>query len=73
VSKKPNESRPNPEPPVMPSPIVQPMIDELKGKHVPKEDLKAPPRGPLHPPEPAEPDQEPAGDETGADPTDPQT
>ena len=57
MSKKPDEDRPSVEPPTTQTPIVQPMIDELKGTQPkPKEDLKAPPRGPIHPPEPAKPD-----------------
>jgi hypothetical protein len=44
--------------------IIQPIIDDLKGHtppELPKEDLVAPPRGPLHPPQPAELDQDPGG------------
>lgn len=42
--------------------IVQPMIDELKGStQLPTDDETAPPRGPLHPPQPAELDQDPGG------------
>jgi hypothetical protein len=60
MSKKPDEARPRVEPPSTPPGIVQPMIDELRGRPPkPQEDLKAPPRGPLHPPEPEE--LEPAG------------
>jgi hypothetical protein len=52
---------PEPQPSTAPS-IVQPMIDELKGTtQPPKADEVAPPRGPLHPPEPAELDQDPGG------------
>jgi hypothetical protein len=42
-------------------PIVQPMIDELKGSQQPENDQKAPPEGPIHPPQPAELDQDPGG------------
>jgi hypothetical protein len=43
--------------------IVQPMIDELKGPtpQPPTDDETAPPRGPLHPPQPAELDQDSGG------------
>jgi hypothetical protein len=42
--------------------IVQPMIDELKGTTPPPTgDETAPPRGPLHPPQPAELDQDSGG------------
>jgi len=45
-----------------PAPIVQPMIDELTGKTIlPREDEAAPPRGPVHPPQPAELDQDAGG------------
>ena len=41
---------------------VQSMVDELKGEHHPKKpDEKAPPVGPVHPPQPAELDQDPGG------------
>jgi hypothetical protein len=42
-------------------PIVQPMIDELKKPDHPKPSSKAPPKGPVHPPQPAEQDQDPGG------------
>lgn len=59
MSKHPEEK---PAPAPAPAPIVQPMIDELKGKtELPKEDETALPRGPLHPPQPAELDQDPGG------------
>jgi hypothetical protein len=49
----------NPEPQL---PVVQPMIDELKGAtELPKEHERAPLRGPVHPPQPAELDQDPGG------------
>ena len=44
--------------------VIQPIIDDLKGKcppEVPQVDETAPPRGPLHPPQPAELDQDPGG------------
>jgi hypothetical protein len=44
--------------------IIQPIMDDLKGTtstQLPKEDLVAPPRGPLHPPQPAELAQDPGG------------
>jgi hypothetical protein len=56
--------KPDPQPPVVQQPIVQPlivqppivqpMIDELRARQKPKEDTKAPPQGPVHPPQPAE-------------------
>jgi hypothetical protein len=58
-----------------PQSIIQPIIDDLKGivrPEPPLDDEQAPPRGPLHPPQPAELDQDPGG---GYDPdgTVPQT
>jgi hypothetical protein len=44
--------------------IIDPIIDDLKGKtkpELPLADEVAPPRGPLHPPQPAELDQDPGG------------
>lgn len=44
--------------------IIEPIIDDLKGRNkpqVPQTELGAPPRGPLHPPPPAELDQDPGG------------
>jgi hypothetical protein len=44
--------------------IIQPIIDDLKGKakpELPIPDEEAPPRGPLHSPQPAELDQDPGG------------
>ncbi|HYL34986.1 MAG TPA: hypothetical protein VEV17_03615 [Bryobacteraceae bacterium] len=41
--------------------IVQPMIDELRQPKDAPETSQGPPRGPLHPPEPAEQDQDPGG------------
>ena len=44
--------------------IIQPILDDLKGKakpELPRADEVAPPRGPLHPPQPAELDQDPGG------------
>jgi hypothetical protein len=60
VSKHPTE-HPRPE---QPPSIIQPIIDDLKGlptTQQPSEDEVAPPRGPLHPPQPAELDQDPGG------------
>jgi hypothetical protein len=59
VSQKPTET------PVG-QPIVQPIVDELKGvpptkKEEKKADEKVPPPGPIHPPKPAELDQDPGG------------
>jgi hypothetical protein len=49
----------NPEPH---QPIVQPIIDQLKGTtQPPADDETAPPHGPLHPPQPARLDQDPGG------------
>ncbi|MGB6943127.1 MAG: hypothetical protein WBE37_12070 [Bryobacteraceae bacterium] len=55
--------------------IIQPIMDDLKGHtstELPKEDEVAPPRGPLHPPQPAELDQD-AGGGYNPDGTYPQT
>jgi len=41
--------------------IVQPMIDELRFPKDAADPVKALPRGPVHPPEPAEEDQDPGG------------
>jgi len=44
--------------------IIQPIIDDLKNQTtavLPSEDEVAPPRGPLHPPQPARLDQDPGG------------
>ena len=52
------------EPPTQHKSVIQPIMDDLKGhsKTVPpKDDEVAPPRGPLHPPQPAELDQDPGG------------
>jgi hypothetical protein len=57
VSKNPESQKPQPQPS-----IIQPMIDELKGTtQLPKADEVAPPRGPIHPPQPAELDQDSGG------------
>ena len=65
MSKKPDPQPPIEQQPIVQPPIVQPMIDELRGRQKPKEDTKAPPQGPVHPPqpaeEPAELDQDPGG------------
>jgi hypothetical protein len=65
VSKKHTET-PSDEFPTIPErkSIIQPIIDDLKGTtstEFPKEDEVAPPRGPSHPPQPAELDQDPGG------------
>ncbi len=73
MSKKPTEA-PEPGPdPVAPDPaadtasILKPIMDDLKGTtQLPTADEVAPPRGPLHPPQPAPPqpaelDQDPGG------------
>ena len=52
--------------------IVQPMIDELRYPKDAPETPKAPPRGPVHPPQPAELDQD-AGGGYNPDHTYPQT
>ncbi|HTS46352.1 MAG TPA: hypothetical protein VMH05_00325 [Bryobacteraceae bacterium] len=41
--------------------IVQPMIDELRFPKDAPQPPKAPPCGPVHPPQPAEQDQDPGG------------
>ena len=46
-----------PEPATQPTSIIQPMIDELNADlppELPPDDEGAPPRGPLHPPQPVE-------------------
>jgi hypothetical protein len=53
--------------------IIQPIIDDLKehtSTQLPSADEVAPPRGPLHPPQPAELDQDSGGgyNEDGAYP-----
>jgi hypothetical protein len=61
VSKKPTEAphphdAPHPHP--EPESILKPIMDDLKGTTTtqrPTEDEVAPPRGPLHPPQPAPP------------------
>jgi hypothetical protein len=59
VSKKSTETpHPHPEPAPQPESILQPIMDDLKGTTTtqrPTEDEVAPPRGPLHPPQPAPP------------------
>jgi len=44
-----------------PTGIVQPMIDELRRSRETPPPPQAPPRGPVHPPQPAEQDQDPGG------------
>jgi hypothetical protein len=65
----------NPEHPQPQPSIIQPIIDDLKGHtttQLPAEDENAPPRGPLHPPQPAELDQD-AGGGYNTNRTNPQT
>jgi len=80
MSKKPEphhseQQQSQPQPSEAPTSIIQPIIDDLKGKNPtvqPTEDEVAPPRGPLHPPQPAELDQD-AGGGYNPDGTYPQT
>jgi hypothetical protein len=81
VSKNPSDTpaggtRAHPEAdPQYPS-IIQPIMDDLKAHtsptQLPVADEVAPPRGPRHPPQPAELDQDPGGG-YNADGTYPQT
>jgi len=66
----PNSTEPDQEEP--PAGIVQPMIDEMSRPKGATETPKGPPRGPVHPPEPAELDQD-AGGGYNPDGTYPQT
>jgi len=65
VSKKPTEApEPTPDPVAQDASILKPIMDDLKGTtQLPTADEVAPPRGPLHPPQPqpAELDQDPGG------------
>jgi hypothetical protein len=69
VSKKPTEApsdAPQEDPKADPArdaaSILKPIMDGLKGTtELPTADEVAPPRGPLHPPQPAELDQDPGG------------
>jgi len=74
VSKKPTEAphpheapEPSRDPVAEDASILKPIMDDLKGTtQLPTEDEVAPPRGPLHPPQPAPPqpaelDQDPGG------------
>lgn len=68
MSKKhtetPGETPEHAEPAAQHKSIVQPIIDDLKGRsstELPQDDEVAPPRGPLHPPRPAELDQDSGG------------
>jgi hypothetical protein len=69
VSKKPTEApsdapqkHPKADPARDAASILKPIMDGLKGTtELPSADEVAPPRGPLHPPEPAELDQDPGG------------
>jgi hypothetical protein len=64
---------PHPEPAADAESILQPIMDGLKGTtQLPTADEVAPPRGPLHPPQPAELDQD-AGGGYNPDGTYPQT
>lgn len=80
MSKNPEQHHPEPQEPQPQPSIIQPIIDDLKGKNPtqqPTEDEAGPPRGPLHPPQPAPPqpaelDQDPGGG-YNADGTHPQT
>jgi len=57
--EKPEKEIPTAEKPEEKTGIVQPMIDELRFPKDAPELPKAPPRGPVHPPQPAEQDQDP--------------
>ena len=59
MQKKPTE--PTDHHPEIPQPIVQPIIDEMKQPKPQPPTEKAPPVGPIHPPKPAELDQDPGG------------
>jgi len=69
VSKKPTEApsdapqeHPKADPARDAASILKPIMDGLKGTtELPSADEVAPPRGPLHPPQPAELDQDPGG------------
>ncbi len=59
-----HETSAHPEPATQHKSIIQPIMDDLKGTtstQLPQEDEVAPPRGPLHPPQPAELDQDSGG------------
>ena len=61
MHKKPNEPTEQ-VPPDVQQPIVQLIIDEMKKPHKPEPPTeKAPPVGPIHPPQSAELDQDPGG------------
>jgi hypothetical protein len=66
MHKKPNEQSPVVEQTDQTS-VLQPIMDHLKNPHKPEEKLeekpeeKAPPVGPIHPPQSAELDQDPGG------------
>ena len=62
MHKKPIEQSPVVERPGVPPSIVQPIIDDLKKSHKTEPPTeKAPPVGPVHPPQSAELDQDPGG------------
>ena len=57
MSKKPTETpveRPLAQPTPEAQSNIQPIIDELKGSPAPEVGEKAPPQGPIHPPQPAD-------------------
>ena len=57
MQNKPTEQSPDDQ-----QPIVKPIVDELKEPHkTRKPEEKAPPVGPIHPPQSAELDQDPGG------------
>jgi hypothetical protein len=69
VSNKPTDTPTDktpahPEPVTQPPSIIQPIIDDLKGRltiQQPQADEAAPPPGPVHPPQPARLDQDAGG------------
>lgn len=69
MSKKPTEAphqhdprHPHPDPAAEDASILKPILDGLTGTtKMPTADEVAPPRGPLHPPQPAELDQDSGG------------
>jgi len=59
--EKPEKETPTTEKPEENPGIVKPMIDELRFPKDAPNPPKAPPRGPVHPLQPAEQDQDPGG------------